>query len=159
MNTLQVYQFFKDKKAVSCPIADRLVQSGYQQQSGGYIDYAKAQGMEIDYKKSEPSQWWHLIESYCKRTGDHVNFGKNILCGELILWMAEVSKAVDSNELDGLVNRIIQSQIPCTRRKGSNKPPVKYPAWGRKIQEVCFDKIVQRVEAESGLFFPTARKD
>lgn len=51
MNTLQVYNFFKDKKDVACPCTDRLVQAGYQQESKGYIDYAKEQGIVVDYKK------------------------------------------------------------------------------------------------------------
>lgn len=151
MNTLQVYNFFKDKEDVVCPCTDRLVQAGYQQQSGGYeyIDYAKEQGIVIDYQKNQPSQYWHLIESYCKRTKDDVNFTRRILCGELILWMAEVSQAVDRDELNDLVCKIIESGTPCKRRKGSARPPVKYRSWGREIQKVCFDKIVQKVEAAS----------
>lgn len=147
MNTLQVYNYFKNKKDVPSPYTDCLVQAGYQQESGGYIDYAKEQGIDIDYKKSLPSQYWHLIECYCKRTEDNKVFGKNILCGELILWMAEVSQAVDSDTLNDLVNKIIKSGVPRRRYKSSTKPPVKYPSWGKEIQEVCFDKIVQKVEA------------
>lgn len=147
MNVLQVYTFFKDKKDVPCPYTDYLVQAGYQQESGGYIDYAKEQGIDIDYKKGQPSQYWHLIESYCKRTEDNKIFGKNILCGELILWMAEVSQAVDSDQLNDLVYKIIESGKPRRRYKGSAKPPVKYRSWGKEIQKVCFDKIVQKVEA------------
>lgn len=153
MNTLQVYNYFKDKGTVPCPYTDRLVQAGYQQESGGYIDYAKDQGIVIDYQKGQPSQWWHLIESYCKRTEDDVFFGKNILCGELILWMAEVSQAVDSDKLNDLVCQIIKSGKSCRRRKGSIKPPVKYRSWGKEIQKVCFDKIVQKVETASEIKF------
>lgn len=151
MNTLQVYNFFKNKKDFLSPCADGLIQAGYQQESGGYIKNAKEQGIAVDYQKCQPSQYWHLIESYCSRTEDDVNFTRRIQCGELILWMAETSQAVSKEELDNLVDRIIKSGEPCPRRKGSTKPPVKYSRkiWNREIQNVCFDKIVQKVEAAS----------
>lgn len=153
MNTLQVRNFFKDKKDVPSPCTDRLIQAGYQQESGGYIKSAEEQGIAVDYQKCQPSQYWHLMESYCncKKTKDDATFTRRIQCGELILWMAEISQAVAKKDLNDLVDRIIKSGEPRPRRKGSTKPPVKYSRsiWNKEIQTVCFDKIVQKVEAAS----------
>lgn len=151
INILQVRNFFRDKEHVPSPCTDRLVQAGYQQEAGGYIKNAKVQGISVDYQKCQPSQHWHLIESYCKDKEDSMAFTKRVQCGELILWMAEVSQAVDKEELDDLVDRIIKSGESCPRRKGSTKPSKKYSRKirNREIQEICFDKIVRKVEAAS----------
>lgn len=98
------------------------------QKSGGYISYAKKVGNE------NPTQKWHLIESWSKRSKEDAPFNKTIQCGELIFWMAEVSNAVDKNELINLKNDILENYI--NDRSGGN----------RKIQSVCFDEIVKKVE-------------
>ena len=149
MNTLQVRNFFESKEHVPSPCTDRLIQAGYQQEAGGYIKDAKEQGIAVDYRTCRPSQHWHLIENYCKEKEDDVTFTRRIQCGELILWMAETSQAVAEEDLDDLVDRIIKSGEPHRRRKGSAKPPAVYSRriWNREIQNVCFEKTVQKVEA------------
>lgn len=48
--------------------------------------------------------------------------------------MAEVAKCVDTSELNKLVDDIIKNKIP------RGKP-------NRMIQDLCFNKIVERVES------------
>lgn len=147
MNIQQVTQVYKNKKAVPCPITERLVKAGYQQQSKGYIAYAKDNGIEVNYKKGEPNQWWHLIESCCNNSIPQKTFGRNIVCGELILWMAEVIDCVSKKELNLLVDKIIQSGIP-KKRISESRPNIRYERkkWNKEIQDLCFDKIVKAVE-------------
>ena len=56
MTIEQVYNYFKDKEDVPCPLTERLVGAGYQQKDGGYIKRAKMDGLEIDFTKNRPSQ-------------------------------------------------------------------------------------------------------
>lgn len=90
MTIEQVYNFFKDKEDAPCPITERLVGAGYQQKDGGYIKRAKKEGLEIDYTKNRPSQYWHLM-TFCQIRPPQEKFSKTIQCGELIFWMAEAS--------------------------------------------------------------------
>ena len=147
MNTEQILKAYIDKKDVSCPITNRLIMAGYQQEREGYIKYAHELGVEVDYRKALPTQWWHLIKSYCERSESKKLFGKSIVCGELIFWMAEALECVDVNKLNALADEIIKSAIP-KKRRDNNKPPVIYDRkkWNAVIQELCFDKIVEKVE-------------
>lgn len=141
MNIRQVEEFFKDKKDVPCPLTERLIKAGYQQTGGGYIDLAKKRGLTVDYTKAEPVQHWHLIEEYCPSVDRDKSFNRSVVCGELIFWMAEVSKAVPYNKLEGLLERIIADG------DDSSTPP-KYDRikWNKEIQNFCFDAIANIVE-------------
>lgn len=147
MKVKDIYRVYLDKKDVPCPITEKLIQGGYQQEGNGYISYARQTGKEIDYRKAEPNQWWHLIESYCKRTDPEASFNRTIVCGELILWMAEVMHCVEKDRLNTLVDQILQSGIPVKRRK-PNIPPVKFDRtkWNKEIQDLCFDCIEKQME-------------
>ena len=147
MTTEQIIKAYKDKENTPCPITNKLVMAGYQQENDGYIEYAAKCGIEIDYTKALPTQYWHLLKSYCDRTPLEKTFGKNIVCGELILWMAEVLECVEENELNELVNEIIKSATP-SPKKDKTKPQVKYERTpcNKKIQDLCFDKIKEKVE-------------
>jgi len=147
MNVKQVFDFYIKKKDYPCPITERLIKAGYQQEDG-YIRYAKEKGIEVCYKNAMPTQWWHLIESYCKRTDYKNTFTKNITCGELIFWMAEVADCCEKDDLENLANHILASGIK-VKRRNKNKPPVQYnrSKWNKEIQKVCFDNIVEKVEA------------
>lgn len=134
MRVKDVRRFFKDKEKVPCPLTERLVKAGFQQKSGGYIEIAKKQGLEVDYRKAKPSQYWHLM-NYCEMVDGEKTFGKNVVCGELIFWMTEVSGAVEKDELDKLVDEIIAGDIE-NRKK-----------WNGVIQNVCFEKIKKLVLA------------
>ncbi len=132
MKIAQVNKYFIDKENVPCPLTERLVRAGYRQMSGGYINKAKALGIE------NPSQYWHLT-SYCNSVNKDKTFGKNVECGELIFWMAEVSGAVPEGELRELLERIIAS-------KDDIVPGYDRRKWNREIQRICFDRIVAEVE-------------
>ena len=140
----QVEDYYKDKKDTPCPLTEQLIKAGYQQTSGGYIDLAKKQGLIVDYAKAEPTQYWHLIEEYCPSVDKNKTFNKSIVCGELIFWMAEVSKAVPKEELKELLDRIIANGDTSTT-------PPKYDRikWNKEIQRICFNKIESTVTENS----------
>ena len=141
MTVDQVKEYFIDKKDEPCPLTKKLVKAGYQQISGGYIDRAKREGLLVDYTKNSPSQYWHLM-SYCDSRNGNKPFSKNIVCGELIFWMAESSGVVDSQSLELLANQIIGS-VDFSKGK---RPLFDRKTWNSKIQEVCFEKIQLDVE-------------
>ena len=141
MNIRQVKQFFSNKKDAPCPLTERLIKAGYQQTSGGYIDLAKKRGITVDYMKAEPTQYWHLVEEYIPSVPEDKVFSKSIVCGELIFWMAEVSKAVTEEKLEELLGRIIADGD-----KGTIPPKYDRVKWNKEIQNLCFDAIVNVVE-------------
>lgn len=136
MTIQEVKEFFMDKEHVSCPLTEKLVKAGYQQVSGGYIDRAKKEGVLVDYKKNSPSQYWHLM-TFCDSRDGKKTFSKNIVCGELLFWMAEVSGAVDEFMLKTLAAQIIYSadiskcETPAFDRK----------YWNNQIQQTCFNNL------------------
>lgn len=123
----QVRQYFIGKEKAEHPITDRLINGGYVQKSGGYIEKAKKARIK------DPSQYWHLIYSWCAQSEEDAPFDKRIQCGELLLYMSEVSGAVDATELSELCDRILSGDVH-NRKK-----------WNREIQRVCFDRIVETV--------------
>ena len=143
MNIRQVEEFFKDKKNTPCPLTERLIKAGYQQTSGGYIDLAKKRGITVDYMKAEPTQYWHLVEEYIPSVPEDKVFSKSIVCGELIFWMAEVSKAVPEEKLEELLERIIADGD-----KGAIPPKYDRIKWNKEIQNLCFGAIVNVVEKQ-----------
>ncbi len=133
MNKKQVENFFIGHEKTPAPLTEQLIKDGYRQKSGGYISYAKRNDIQ------SPTQYWHLITSWCARSSDETPFTRRIQCGELIFWMAEVSGAVDSATLKRLADEITANYLH-NRRAGN-----------RLIQSVCFDAIVRKVEsADSG---------
>ena len=144
MNMRQVRLFFQDKKDTPCPLTERLIKAGYQQTGGGYIALAKKRGITVDYKKAEPTQYWHLFEEYLPTVDENKTFSKSIVCGELIFWMAEVSEAVPKEELGALVDEITNSSpIP------GDPPKYDRIKWNTAIQELCFDAIAKAVGTHS----------
>lgn len=143
MNILQVKKFFTNKEHTPCPITERLIKNGYQQTSGGYIKLAKQANIPVDYTKALPSQYWHLIVEYCPSVPESKSFTKSIVCGELIFWMAEVSKAVPENTLQKLADEIISNADT-----SNNRPVYDRKRWNKAIQDACFDAIVAKVESE-----------
>ena len=103
----QVRNYFFDKENVPCPITESIVNAGYQQTSGGYIDKAKKEGLKVDYKSNSPSLYWHLM-TYCDSRDANMPFTRNVVCGELIFWMAEVSGAVDEFMLKDLAYQLLK---------------------------------------------------
>ena len=143
MNIRQVKEYYKDKKDTSCPLTEQLIKAGYQQTSGGYIDLAKKRGIVVDYTKAEPTQYWHLIEEYIPSAPEDKTFSKSIVCGELIFWMAEVSKAVPEDKLEELLERIIADGD-----KSTTPPKYDRIKWNKEIQNLCFDAIANIVEKQ-----------
>lgn len=135
----EVKAYYQDKEQAPCPLTEKLVKAGYQQISGGYIDRAQCRGVKVNYKENSPSQYWHLM-TYCASRNADLPFAKRIVCGELIFWMAEVAGAVDSKELENLVNQIIED-ADLTR---GNRPVYDRLKWNREIQKLCFDKIINQ---------------
>ena len=133
----EVKAFFQDKENTPCPLTEKLVKAGYQQISGGYIDRAKKRGIKVDYRDNSPSQYWHLM-TYCNSRSVDKPFSKSIVCGELIFWMAEVSGAVEKEQLERLADQIISS----ANLSSGTRPIYDRIKWNREIQSLCFNKIV-----------------
>ena len=132
--------YFIDLADMYCPLTEQLVYSGYQQRNGGYIDRAMREGVEVDYRKNLPSQYWHLM-TYCDSRKPEQVFTKRIVCGELIFWMAEVSGAVPESELKVLADRIIKEPIGFD----GERPIYDRNKWNGEIQQVCFDRIMNKI--------------
>lgn len=130
MKIKQLYDFYKNKKDIDCPLTEALMRGGYLQAKG--TGYRKEQIDDI------PSQYIHLM-NYCEekiRNGKNKDFPRSVKCGELIFWMAEASNAVRYEELDKLKNEILDKYK--YDRSGGND----------KIQDKCFDKIISLIEFE-----------
>lgn len=71
----------------------------YRQKRGGYIKKAKDAHIEINIKKAEPNQKWHLLTSYYDELSDCKKDAKDcynrLLCPELPLWIADAA-GIDS---------------------------------------------------------------
>jgi len=91
----EIINYFKIKKEHYI-ISDGFVKAGYQQKNGGYINKAKKIGLEIDYKKAEPNQKWHFIDSYASEKQENDVYKHLLVCPELLLWMAEAC-GIDDN--------------------------------------------------------------
>lgn len=146
MNIRQVKEFFENKGNIPYPLTERLIKAGYQQVSGGYIDLAKKRKLTVDYTKAEPTQYWHLIEEYIPSVPEDKVFSRSIVCGELIFWMAEVSKAVPEEKLEELLERIVADGD-----KSVTPPKYNRIKWNKEIQNLCFDEIVKIVESHAEL--------
>lgn len=133
MNKKDIINFFECEEIENarCPLTNELVAGGYRQKSGGYIETAKKEGIE------NPTQYWHLIKCWAKKSKEDEKFNRRIQCGELIFWMAEVSEAVEKKKLEELKAEILGKYLN-NRREGN-----------RTIQEACFDQIVNKVTKSS----------
>lgn len=137
----QVKEYFKNKSNTPCPITEKLVKAGYQQQSGGYVDIAIDKGILVDYKQNSPSQYWHLM-NYCDESDPNKTFSKSIVCGELIFWMAEASRAFPEAKLKDLADRIISNPL----RMDGDRPVYDRTKWNAEIHKAFFDRIIYAVE-------------
>lgn len=137
----------------SCPLTEYLIKSGFQQRKRGYIDYAAEYSkdnpddvIDVDYKKASPSQWWHLMKSWCARSKPGQTFDKRIKCGELWFWMAEVSGALTEDEL-----KILAEEALKTARASTNdrKMPFLTSKSNPLILDRCYEKVNNIVEQKS----------
>ena len=150
MNIRQVKEFFEDKENAPCPLTERLIKAGYQQTGGGYINLAKKRKIIVDYTKAKPTQYWHLTEEYIPSVPEDKVFSRSIVCGELIFWMAEASRAVPEEKLEELLERIIADGD-----KSVTPPKYNRIKWNKEIQNLCFNAIEAIVEKHTEL---TCRK-
>ena len=74
--------------------------------------------------------------SYCDKKNESDIFGKSIVCGELIFWMAEVLNCVPKTEMESLLNKIIASGTAV--KNGIIVYDRK--RWNKEIQILCLDK-------------------
>lgn len=106
----QIESFFRDKEATPAPLTHKLVKGGHTQRSRGYISYAHENGI------ANPTQYWHLMESWADRSKENATFGKNIRCGELVLRLHEEHPYQEA-----------------------------YTQGNSLIQRVCFDRMTEKV--------------
>lgn len=110
MKLINLVDFYINKEE-HYEISDDFVMSGYQQKDGGYIERAKKENVDVNYKIAEPNQKWHLLCSYIpklyfndkKMSYNEVKNKCNediklnirsfnfLQCPELLLWMAEAA--------------------------------------------------------------------
>lgn len=115
-------------------ITSKLVSNGYRQIKGGYIK--KARERNID----NPTQWWHII-SLCDEKIKNDDGNKHYSytpCGELLVYMAERTNAVDERSLENLINDIINSNKINNRRE-----------WNKVITDLCWNKIKKAIEGSN----------
>lgn len=130
MKIKQLYDYYKNKEDIDCPLTEALMRGGYVQAEG--TGYREEQIDDI------PSQYIHLM-NYCEKQilkDKNKDFPRTVKCGELIFWMAEASNAVRYEELEKLKNDILKD-YKNNRRAGNTK-----------IQDICFDKIISLIEFE-----------
>ena len=143
MTIKSIKEYYSDKKNITCPLTEKLVKAGYQQRGGGYITNAKCEGITVDYTKNLPSQYWHLM-SYCSIKNDADIFTRQIVCGELLFWMAEVARCVPTAVLEKLVDDIIANPVGIE----GDRPVYDRKKWNVIIQRTCFNRIVGIIEKQ-----------
>lgn len=109
------------------PLSDEFIEK-YQQNSGGYIDYAKELGLVVDKQLHEPNQKWHFLTSWLQVSIDQGSISLSesaktrvytkLLCPELLLWIYEASgvdpvkvKAAKVVAEDGKVKKLTATTI------------------------------------------------
>lgn len=99
MKMYEFIDYFTDKKE-HYKISDSFASDErYRQKENGYIKKAKEACIEINIKKAEPNQKWHLLTSYYDESSDRNKDAKacynRLKCPELLLWIAEAA-GIDS---------------------------------------------------------------
>ena len=96
--TIQEFCDYLQDKKEHYPLSDEFIER-YQQSSGGYIDYAKKCGIEVNKYNHSPNQKWHFFSSWIDQS---LNDGSltmsddayqriyiGLKCPELLLWIYE----------------------------------------------------------------------
>lgn len=129
-----VYNYFINFEDKDPRITSKLVSNGYRQMKGGYIK--KARERNID----NPTQWWHII-SLCEekiKNNEGNKYYSYTPCGELLVYMAEKTNAVDERILENLINDIINSKKINNRRE-----------WNKVITDLCWYEIKKEIEGSN----------
>lgn len=97
----QICNYLQDKRE-HYPLSDEFIER-YQQDSGGYIDYARQLGLTVNKELHEPNQKWHFFTSWYDdlvKTNDisETELAKTrvytgLYCPELLLWIYEACGA------------------------------------------------------------------
>lgn len=118
----------------------------YRQKRGGYIKKAKDTHIEINIKKAEPNQKWHLLTSYYDELSDCKKDAKDcynrLLCPELLLWIADAA-GIDSEIVDKVATKareIIDSGADGRLRNKAGKEITKKIIPWEMIEEKIKDR-------------------
>lgn len=139
----EIADFLSNKKE-HYPLSDEFIER-YQQESGGYIDYAKSLGLVVDREQHEPNQKWHFFESWLNLSIEQGSLSwednaktrvyTGLKCPELLLWIyeacdvnpAQVKKAKEAAEL-GKVQKTNVATIAKNMRS--------YVAWEDLVESI-----------------------
>ena len=96
--TVQQFADYLEDKREHYPLSDEFIER-YQQTSGGYIEYAKKQGIPVDKYNHSPNQKWHFFTSWLGQSLEDGSLTMSedaksriytkLLCPELLLWIYE----------------------------------------------------------------------
>lgn len=113
------------------PLSDEFIER-YQQNSGGYLDYAKECEVEVNRQIHSPNQKWHFLHSWLDQSlmekpsvldaDGKQRCYSNLLCPELLLWifeacnvehtkLLECMKAAENGKATGLTTTKIASAM------------------------------------------------
>lgn len=129
-------------------IADNYVKAGYGQIKGGYFEEAYKQGRNIWKIEAEPSQKWHILDSYYGLKKKDSKFNMNdkanlsrIMCPQLMMWIAEVA-GLDKSILKDAMNKAIDYE-ETNKTKDSRK--IKRDVLGEMLHWKEITQIIKNV--------------
>ena len=117
MTSQEIYNYIKENIEDHLPvgdyIADEYVKAGYGQVRGGYFEVAYKKDVVILKKTADPSQKWHLLNSYYDEKMKDNTFNmqapaklNRLMCPQLMMWIAEIA-GLDRNILQNAMNAAI----------------------------------------------------
>ncbi len=167
MTPKQLFNYYKDKRDVSCELTNELIQGGFVQKIGGEVDEEENEDgnvktyyivcknekdkyesnyidvAEISDLPTPPSQWWHLMQ-YClaQFEKEMEDVGCKFSCGELIFWMAEATlsdSSLSASEKFSIeeLEKLKNDVIDIKNKRGKAN---------KLIKDVCLERIKKIVE-------------
>lgn len=101
MITMKEMADFLSQKKEHYPLSDEFIEK-YQQDGGGYIDYARQKGLVVDKTLHEPNQKWHFFTSWLEVLLEEgkITWEEDakkrvytyLYCPELVLWVYEATE-------------------------------------------------------------------
>lgn len=135
--TLGQYVEFLSNKKEHYPFSDEFIEK-YQQTSGGYLDTAVKNGIEVNKEKHSPNQKWHFFVSWYEAslkdgTAKPEEPAKNqtynrLLCPELNLWLYEAS-GVEPSKVKKAFDIAVQGKINKTNLRTVNTQMHEVVPW------------------------------
>ncbi len=123
-------------------LADLYVKNGFGQIRGGYFDYAYEHDEKICKKNAEPSQKWHLLESYIQYKLGKNLISKNenaklhrIMCPQLMIWISEIA-GLNKDLLKSAITNAIKYE---TNNKTKDSRKIKYAVLNQNLhwEKIC----------------------